>query len=82
MTKRRNLIAPAIALGVLFMALAFLYWVDSAGSLPSFIPGHDSGSAHHHVKHGIAAFVVGLGCLIFAWFQTGPSGRTPELSGP
>jgi hypothetical protein len=25
-----------------------------------------------HVKHGIAALVLGLGCLVFAWFQTGP----------
>jgi hypothetical protein len=74
MTKRRNLIAPAIVLGVLFLALAVLYWVDSAGSLPSFVPGHTAGSAHHHIKHGIAALVVGLGCFVFAWFQSGPSG--------
>jgi hypothetical protein len=74
MTKRRNLIVPAVVLGVLFMALAVLYWVDSAGSLPSFIPGHEAGSAHHHIKHGIAAFVVALGCFVFAWFQSGPSG--------
>jgi hypothetical protein len=78
MTKRRNLIAPAVVLGVLFIALAVLYFVDSAGSLPSFIPGHASGSTHHHVKHGIAALVVGLGCLVFAWFQTGPSGGSTE----
>jgi hypothetical protein len=24
------------------------------------------------VKHGIAAFVLGLACLVFAWFRTGP----------
>jgi hypothetical protein len=75
MTKRRNLIAPAIALGVLFLALAVLYFVDSAGSLPSFIPGHAAGSSHHHIKHGIAAIVVSLGCFVFAWFQSGPSGH-------
>jgi hypothetical protein len=78
MTKRRNLIAPAIALGVLFIALAILYFVDTAGSLPAFIPGHAAGSAHHHIKHGIAAFVVALGCFVFAWFQSGPSGRQTE----
>ena len=27
----------------------------------------------HHVKHGIAAFLLGMVCLIFAWFQTGPA---------
>jgi hypothetical protein len=75
MTKRRNLIAPAFVLGLVFMALAVLYWVDSAGSLPSFMPGHETGSAHHHIKHGIAAFVVGLGCFVFAWFQSGPGGQ-------
>jgi 1,4-dihydroxy-2-naphthoate octaprenyltransferase len=24
------------------------------------------------VKHGIAAFLVGLACFVFAWFRTGP----------
>jgi len=73
MTKRRNLIAPAIALGVLFLVIAIVYWVDSAGSLPSFFPGHEAGSGHHHVKHGIAALIVAVGCFVFAWFQSGPS---------
>jgi hypothetical protein len=78
MTKRRNLIAPAIVVGVLFVALAILYFVDSASSLPSFIPGHEAGSAHHHFKHGLAALVVGFGCFVFAWFQSGPSTPRPE----
>ena len=73
MTKRPNLIAPAIVLGVVLLALAILYWVEPASSLPSFIPGHQAGSGHHHIKHGIAAALIGLACLVFAWFQTGPS---------
>jgi hypothetical protein len=32
-------------------------------------------SGHHHVKHGIAAILLGLACLAFAWFQTGPRER-------
>ncbi|MEA2130796.1 MAG: hypothetical protein QOJ85_3687, partial [Solirubrobacteraceae bacterium] len=43
-----------------------------------FLPGHEAGSTHHHVKHGIAALVVGLGAFAFAWFQTGPAGRQPS----
>jgi hypothetical protein len=78
MTKRRNLILPAIILGIIFLVIAVIYWAEPAGSLPSFFPGHSAGSGHHHVKHGIAAFVVGLGCLIFAWFQTGPSDTQAE----
>jgi hypothetical protein len=73
MTKRRNLIVPAIVLGVVLLVVAIIYFVEPAKSLPSFFPGHVAGSTHHHVKHGIAALVVSLGCFIFAWFQTGPA---------
>jgi hypothetical protein len=77
MTKRRNLILPAIVLAVAFLALAVLYWAEPAGSLPSIVPGHEAGSSHHHIKHGIAAFIVSLGCFVFAWFQTGPTEGRP-----
>jgi hypothetical protein len=73
MTKNRKLILPAIVVGVLLIVVAAVYFVDSAGSLPSFFPGHQAGSTHHHAKHGIAALVVGLLCLVFAWFQSGPA---------
>jgi hypothetical protein len=73
MQKNRALIVPAVVLGLALLALAILYFVDSADALPSFIPGHEAGSAHHHVKHGIAALCLGVGALIFAWFQTGPA---------
>jgi hypothetical protein len=57
--------------GIALIVIAVVYWVEPAKSLPSFFPGHAGGSSHHHVKHGIAAFLVGLACLVFAWFQTG-----------
>ena len=76
MTKHRSLIVPAIVAGIVLLALAVLYWVDSAGSLPSFIPGHEVGSSHHHIKHGIAAAILAAGCFTFAWFQSGPSSST------
>ena len=44
-------------------------------SLPGFLPGHEAGSAHHHVKHGIAALLLGLGAFVLAWFQSGPRPR-------
>ena len=76
-TKNRALIIPAVLLGLVLLAVAVVYFVDTAHALPSFFPGHVSASsgeaAHHHTKHGIAAVVVGVGCLLFAWFQTGPS---------
>ncbi len=70
MTKRPALIVPAIILGLLLLALAVVYFVSTADALPSFLPGHEAGSSHHHVKHGIAAALLGLGALVFAWFQT------------
>jgi hypothetical protein len=73
MTKRPALIPLAVVAGIALLALAFLYFADSADALPSFIPGHQAGSAHHHVKHGIAALLLGLACFVFAWFQTEPS---------
>jgi hypothetical protein len=73
MKKNRSLIIPAVILGIVFIVVAALYFAQTAGDLPSFFPGHQAGSSHHHTKHGIAALVVGLGCFVFAWFQTGPS---------
>jgi uncharacterized membrane protein HdeD (DUF308 family) len=77
MTKNRSLIWPAVVLGVILIVVAIVYFVDPAKSLPSFFPGHQAGSTHHHVKHGIAALVVGLGCFVFAWFQTGGDRERP-----
>jgi hypothetical protein len=73
MTKNRKLILPAVVVGVLLIVVAIVYFVDSASALPSFFPGHEAGSAHHHAKHGIAALILGLACFVFAWFQTGPT---------
>jgi protein-S-isoprenylcysteine O-methyltransferase Ste14 len=75
MPRNRALIAAAVVLAVLLVVVAVVYFVEPAKSLPSFFPGHSAGSTHHHVKHGIAALVVGLALLAFAWFQTGPRER-------
>jgi hypothetical protein len=74
-TKRRALILPAVLVGLLCLALAILYVADPASALPAFLPGHQAGSAHHHVKHGLAAALLGLAALVFAWFQSGPASR-------
>jgi hypothetical protein len=70
---RRALAGIAAVVGLLLIIVAVIYWVEPAKSIPSFFPGHESGSGHHHTKHGIAAFLLGLACLVFAWFQLGPS---------
>ena len=72
MPKNRWLTIAAVVLGIALIVVAVVYWAEPARSLPGFFPGHESGSDHHHVKHGIAAFILGLACLAFAWFQSGP----------
>ena len=75
---RKLLVALALVLGVALVAVAAVYWAEPARSLPSFFPGHEAGSDHHHVKHGIAAFLVGLASFAFAWFNTGPKKSAAE----
>jgi len=60
-----------IVVGVALVAVAIYYWVTPASSLPSFFPGHLAGSAHKHLKHGLAAFIVGILCFIGAWMLSG-----------
>ena len=75
MRSRRLLVVLALILGIVLIAIAVVYWAEPAKSLPSFFPGHEAGSSHHHVKHGIAAFLLGLACLAYAWFNSGPKKR-------
>ena len=58
----------AIVLGLAFLALAIVYWVVPAGSLPSFVPGFEAGGTRIHLKHGIAAVVVAVALFGFSWY--------------
>ncbi len=71
MSRWRILAIVLAILGVAFLALAIYYWVTPAGSLASFVPGHLAGSAHKHVKHGIAALILGVLCFMGAWMLSG-----------
>jgi len=73
MTTRRNLIVPASLLGIVFLIITAVYWVEPTGSLPTFFPGQEAGFSHHPARHGTAAPVVALACFVFAWFQSGPT---------
>lgn len=84
MSGNRILVAAAIVAGVFLIAVAIIYWVEPAKSLPfpDFL-GHEAGSDTIHIKHGIAALLLGIACFVFAWFQSGPkrdhsAARTPE----
>ncbi len=78
MPRSRLVTAAAVVVGLALIVVAAIYWAEPARSLPSFFPGHEAGSSHHHAKHGIAAFLVGLAVLAFAWFQSAP--RKPKTT--
>jgi hypothetical protein len=69
----RLLVPAAVVLGLVLIGVSLVYFIEPAKDLPfpSFL-GHEDGSTHHHVKHGIAALFLGLGCFVFAWFRSGP----------
>jgi uncharacterized membrane protein HdeD (DUF308 family) len=75
---RRYLVPLAVVLGVALIVVGIVYFAEPAKSLPSFFPGHEAGSAHHHTKHGIASVLVGLACFAFAWFNSGPKKSGPK----
>jgi hypothetical protein len=70
--NNRLIVAAAAVVGVALIALSIVYFTVPAGSLPSILPGHEAGSSHIHVKHGLAALFVGLACFVLVWFRTGP----------
>jgi hypothetical protein len=76
MSNDRLITILAVIIGIVMIVIAIVYWAEPAKSLPGFFPGHQAGSAHHHTKHGIAAFLLGIGCFVFAWFRSGK--REPQ----
>lgn len=75
--RRPALIAGLSILGVILLVVAGIYFTKTAGNLPSFFPGHQAGSAHKHIKHGLAAVVVAVICFLGAWFSLGSRNTPP-----
>jgi hypothetical protein len=60
----------AVVLGIVFLALTFIYWTTPASALPHFLPGYDAAMAAVHFKHGLASLILAILLFIFAWFAT------------
>jgi len=65
---------PLIAglLGVVSLALAAVYWLVSAGRLPTFMPGFEAGVNTVHVRHALGSLIVALVLFAVAWFSGRP----------
>ena len=68
--------AGLIVLGMLFAVVGVVYLAKTAAQLPSFFPGHQAGSAHHHSKHALVAFALAVVSWAGAWFSTGRRARS------
>jgi hypothetical protein len=55
-------------LGLALLVIAVIYFMMPADALPSFFPGHETGVARMHYKHGIVSAVVGFVLLAAGWF--------------
>jgi hypothetical protein len=81
MRNDRWLAVLSAIVGIALIVVGVIYIALNEHQIPSFFPGHVSHpSSHHHVKHGIAAILLGLACLAFAWFRTGPRERPAASS--
>jgi hypothetical protein len=65
------LTAVLVLVGLFLIVIAVVYFLEPADKLPAFFPGHSAHEARKHVKHAVAALVVGLIAFAGAWFSSG-----------
>jgi len=58
----------AYLLAIICIIAAVMYFVMPAGSLPTFMPGYEAGSAHIHHRHAIVAVVAAVVLFLIGWF--------------
>ena len=58
----------AYILAIICIIAAVMYFVIPAGQLPAFMPGHEVGSIHVHVKHAVIALVAAVVLFLIGWF--------------
>ncbi len=58
----------AYLLAIICVIAAVTYFVVPAGSLPTFVPGYEAGSAHIHMKHAAIAAVAAIVLFLIGWF--------------
>lgn len=59
----------ALVLGLALIAIAVIYFMMPADSLPGFFPGHEAGLARIRVKHGVLSGGLGVVLIVVAWIM-------------
>jgi hypothetical protein len=65
--SRRPIALVLAIVGALFIILGIVYLAVPAGNLPSLF-GHTHPANGHHVVRMAVSFVIGVACLVGAWF--------------
>ena len=65
--SRRPIALVLAIVGVLGIILGIVYLAVPAGDLPSIF-GHTTPANGHHVVRMAVSFVIGVACLVAAWF--------------
>ena len=77
----RTILAVVLGLiAIIFIAVAIIYLVEPAKSLPSYIPGHIDGSTGHHPLKATGCVVVGIVFAVGAWFALAYKPRPPAAA--
>ena len=59
----------AYLLAIICIIAAAMYFFMLAGSLPTFMPGYEAGSAHIHTKHAAIAVVAAIVLFLVGWLS-------------
>jgi hypothetical protein len=78
-SSRRPIALVLAIIGVLGIILGIVYAAVPAGSLPAILGSTTPANGHHPIRM-VAAFVVGVVCLVIAYFVN-KSGKTTVDAG-
>ena len=81
--SRRPIALVLAIVGVLGIILGIVYLAVPAGDLPSIF-GHTTPANGHHVVRMAVSFVIGVACLVAAWFvnKSSKAGTSAGASAP
>jgi hypothetical protein len=81
--SRRPIALVLAIVGALFIILGIVYLAVPAGNLPSLLGHTHPANGHHSVRMAVS-FVIGVACLVGAWFvnKGGKSAAGPAASAP
>ena len=68
-TSKKPLVIALVVIGILAIIVGVLYMVAGT-SLPSFLTAGSHVHKGNHLARGGVALVVGVACLIGAWFSS------------